>query len=46
MSDTATLSEVTAFAVGVSPWAHLASIGPDNEPDVVPVHATLRWSAA
>lgn len=38
MSDTVTLSEVKAFAAGLSPWAHLASIGADNKPDVVPVH--------
>jgi general stress protein 26 len=38
MTETATLSEVKAFAAGLSPWAHLASIGADNTPDVVPVH--------
>jgi general stress protein 26 len=38
MSDTASLDEVKAFAAKLSPWAHLASIGADNRPDVVPVH--------
>jgi hypothetical protein len=27
-----------AFATGLSPWAHLATVGADGEPDVVPVH--------
>ncbi len=26
------------FAAGLSPWAHLATVGADNKPDVVPVH--------
>ncbi len=34
----ATLEEVKAFAVALSPWAHLATVGVDGEPDVVPVH--------
>ena len=38
MSDTVMLSEVKEFAAKLSPWAHLASIGADNRPDVVPVH--------
>lgn len=33
-----TLDEVKAFAAGLSPWAHLATVGADGEPDVVPVH--------
>ncbi|WP_041298264.1 pyridoxamine 5'-phosphate oxidase family protein [Ilumatobacter coccineus] len=33
-----TLDEVKAFATGLSPWAHLATVGADGEPDVVPVH--------
>lgn len=33
-----TLDEVKSFAVRLSPWAHLATVGPDGEPDVVPVH--------
>ncbi len=38
MSDDVTLDEVKTFATSLSPWAHLATIGADNEPDVVPVH--------
>jgi general stress protein 26 len=38
MSDTTTLDEVKEFATRLSPWAHLASVGADNKPDVVPVH--------
>lgn len=33
-----TLDEVKEFAAGLSPWAHLATVGADGEPDVVPVH--------
>lgn len=32
------LSDVKTFAAGLSPWAHLATVGVDNQPDVVPVH--------
>ncbi len=32
------LSDVQTFASGLSPWAHLATVGADNQPDVVPVH--------
>jgi general stress protein 26 len=38
MSDECTLDEVKAFASGLSPWAHMATVGADGEPDVVPVH--------
>jgi general stress protein 26 len=38
MSDTITLDEIKTFAAGLSPWAHLASVGADGKPDVVPVH--------
>jgi len=38
MADIADLSDVQNFASGLSPWAHLASVGADNRPDVVPVH--------
>jgi general stress protein 26 len=38
MSDTTDLDSVKAFATALSPWAHLASVGADNKPDVVPVH--------
>ncbi|MFT4596691.1 MAG: hypothetical protein ACI9TF_000937 [Paracrocinitomix sp.] len=38
MSNTAALEAVKAFTSGLSPWAHLASVGADNKPDVVPVH--------
>jgi general stress protein 26 len=32
------LEAVKSFATELSPWAHLASIGADDKPDVVPVH--------
>ncbi len=32
------LSDVKNFASGLSMWAHMATVGPDNSPDVVPVH--------
>lgn len=35
---TATLDEVRSFAATLSPWAHLATVGADGEPDVVPIH--------
>lgn len=38
MSEAIDLDEVKAFAAGLSPWAHLATVGADGEPDVVPVH--------
>ena len=38
MSGTTDLEAIKAFAAGLSPWAHLASVGADNKPDVVPVH--------
>ncbi len=34
----ATLDDVKSFATGLSPWAHLATVGADGEPDVTPVH--------
>ncbi|MGI8936928.1 MAG: pyridoxamine 5'-phosphate oxidase family protein, partial [Iamia sp.] len=34
----ADLSDVKSFAATLSPWAHLATVGPDGAPDVVPVH--------
>ena len=37
MSDLA-LQEVIEAATGLSPWAHLATVGADGRPDVVPVH--------
>ncbi len=33
-----TLNDVKEFATELSPWAHLATVGADGEPDVVPVH--------
>ena len=33
-----TLADIRDFASVLSPWAHLATVGADNEPDVVPVH--------
>ena len=48
MSDECTLDEVKAFATGLSPWAHMATVGADDEPDVVPVHpcweGDVLWS--
>ncbi len=38
MSGDVTLQDVIEAASGLSPWAHLASVGADLEPDVVPVH--------
>jgi general stress protein 26 len=38
MTDSVSLDEIKTFAAALSPWAHLASVGPDNKPDVVPVH--------
>ena len=38
MSDDCTLEDVKAFATNLSPWAHIATVGADGEPDVVPVH--------
>lgn len=32
------LDEIKNFASGLSVWAHLATVGADGEPDVVPVH--------
>lgn len=38
MTNTTDLAAVKSFAARLSPWAHLATVGADNEPDVVPVH--------
>lgn len=38
MPGTTSLSDVRNFASGLSVWAHLATVGADGEPDVVPVH--------
>ena len=38
MSNTTDLETVKTVAAGLSPWAHLASVGADNKHDVVPVH--------
>jgi len=32
------LDQVKAYGSKLSPWAHLATVGADGEPDVVPVH--------
>jgi general stress protein 26 len=34
----ANLEDIKAEASRLSPWAHVASVGPDGKPDVVPVH--------
>ncbi len=36
--DPTTLEDVKTFAAALSPWAHLATVGADGNPDVVPVH--------
>lgn len=33
-----TLDEIKDMAQALSPWAHLATVGADGEPDVVPIH--------
>lgn len=38
MSDEISLDEVKEFASALSPWAHIATVGADNQPDVVPIH--------
>ncbi len=39
MPDTSvSLDEIRAAASALSPWAHIATVGPDGEPDVVPIH--------
>ncbi len=38
MTNDCTLDDVKTFASNLSPWAHIATIGADDEPDVVPVH--------
>lgn len=32
------LEELKAKAAALSPWAHMATVGADSKPDVVPVH--------
>lgn len=38
MTNSTDLAAVKAFASNLSPWAHLATVGGDNRPDVVPIH--------
>jgi general stress protein 26 len=38
MSSDIELDGVKAAATALSPWAHLATVGADGNPDVVPVH--------
>ena len=38
MSESVSLSKVRDAASKLSVWAHLATVGSDGEPDVVPVH--------
>lgn len=38
MSEQTSLEDVKTFAAALSPWAHLATVGADGNPDVVPVH--------
>ncbi len=44
MSNDCTLDDVKAFATDLSPWAHIATVGADGEPDVVPVHPCWEGS--
>jgi general stress protein 26 len=44
VSDDTTLDEIKTFAAALSPWAHLATVGSDGAPDVVPVHP--GWEGA
>jgi general stress protein 26 len=32
------LERVKTLSAKLSPWAHLATVGPDGDPDVVPIH--------
>ena len=32
------LASIRAAAIALSPWAHIATVGKDGRPDVVPVH--------
>jgi general stress protein 26 len=38
MNEQIEFADVKSIAAGLSPWAHLASVGADGKPDVVPVH--------
>ncbi len=50
MDAMASLEEIKTFAATLSPWAHLATVGADNKPDVVPVHpcwdGDVLWTMA
>lgn len=45
-----TLDDIKAFSAALSPWAHLATVGADGAPDVVPVHpaweGAILWAMA
>jgi general stress protein 26 len=38
MKEQIDLDGVKAFATALGPWAHIATVGADGSPDVVPVH--------
>ncbi len=38
MTNAIDLEAIKTFATTLSPWAHLATVGADNKPDVAPVH--------
>ena len=38
MEESIDLDGVKSFAQNLSPWAHIATVGGDGNPDVVPVH--------
>jgi nitroimidazol reductase NimA-like FMN-containing flavoprotein (pyridoxamine 5'-phosphate oxidase superfamily) len=39
------LASIRAAASALSPWAHLATVGRDGRPDVVPVHPCWEGDA-
>ncbi len=45
MTNTTDLETIKAFASTLSPWAHLATVGSDGRPDVVPVHPCWEGDA-
>jgi hypothetical protein len=38
------LDRVKSISARLSPWAHLASVGRDGDPDVVPIHPAWEGS--
>jgi len=44
MADDIDLEGVKSFASDLSPWAHIATVGADGAPDVVPIHPCWEGS--